>query len=141
MTTLIVRPSRDKKPYRLRCRFRIEPHPGQGRLDREKVKVAEQFVRDMHKQGWENHTGSGFAMKGPFPPVIPVTIRPRRTPSARQMLAGVARGERVLDDGYTGVREVPLLGESEWWEYEIAGVFIRAQILTEVPDRHEEELR
>lgn len=139
MTTLLLRPSREKRPYRLRCRFKIEPHPGQDRLDREKVKVAEQFVTDMRKQGWEHDGRVGFEMKGPLPMVIPTTIRPRHTPTAREMLPGVMRGQRFLDDGSTGVSLVPSLRASEWWEYEISGVFIREQILTELPDAHEVE--
>ena len=140
MTTLIVRPTLDRKAYRLRCRFKIEPYPPPFRLDREKVKVAEQFVRDMHKQGWEHVERFGFTMTGPFPMVEPVTIRPRRTPTAREMLPRVARGERFLDDGDTGVSFVSSLGASEYWEYAIAAVFSREQILTERADAHEEEL-
>ena len=141
MTTLLLRPGRDKKAYRLRCRFKIEPHPSQDRLDREKFKTAELFIRDMQKQGWENHSGSGFVMKGPFPRVVPTTLHPRHIPTAREMLPGVARGERFLDPGVTGVSLVPSLSASEWWEYELAGVFIRTQIMTERPDAHEEDLR
>lgn len=141
MTTLLLRPTRDRKAYRLRCRFKIEPFPPPYRLDREKVKVAEQFVREMHKQGWEYVESFGFKMAGPFPMVVPTTIRPNRMPTAREMLPWVARGERFLDDGETGVSTVPALRESEWWEYELAGVFVRDQIMTEVADRHEEELR
>ena len=140
MTTLIVRPTLDRKAYRLRCRFKIEPYPPPFRLDREKVKVAEQFVRDMHKQGWEHVESHGFKMTGPFPMVVPVTIRHRRTLTAREMLPRVARGERFLDDGDTGVSFVSSLGVSEYWEYEIAAVFSREQILTERADAHEEEL-
>ncbi len=139
MTTLLVRPTLNRKAYRLRCRFKIEPHPSQDRLDREKVRVAERFIADMHKQGWENHSGYGFKMSGPYPMVVPVTIRPRRMPTAREMLPRVARGERFLDNGDSGVRTVPTLRASEYWEYSISGVFTRTEILTEVPDLHEEE--
>lgn len=141
MTTLPMRPTRDRKAYRLRCRFRIEPRPTQDRLDREKVRIAERFVVDMHKQGWENVESHGFKMTGPFPMVVPKTIHPRRMLSAREMLPGVREGYRFLDDGETaGVSLVPALAEAEWWEYEIAGVFAREQIMTERADLHEEEL-
>ena len=112
----------------------------QDRLDREKVKVADRFVTDMHKQGWEYVERYGFKMTGPYPMVVPVTIRPRRMPTAREMLPRVARGERFLDDGETGVSFVSSLGASEYFEYEIAAVFSREQILTERADAHEEEL-
>lgn len=141
MTTLLLRPTLDRKAYRLRCRFKIEPYPPPYRLDREKVKVAEQFVRDMHKQGWENVGSYGFEMRGPFPMVTPTALSIRRMPTAREMLPRVARGERFLDDGLTpGVMTMPILAESDWWEFEIAGTFAREQIMTERPDAHEEEL-
>lgn len=140
MTTLLLRPTLDRRAYRLRCRFKIEPRPSQDRLDREKVRVAERFVADMHKQGWENIGSHGFKMQGPFPMIVPTAISIRRTPTAREMLPRVARGERFLDDGATpGVSIMPALAEAEWWEYEIAGVFAREQIMTERADPHEEE--
>lgn len=139
MTTLISRVTRDNKPYRLKARFKIEPSPGRDRLDREKVRVAEMFVRDMHKQGWENDGRYGFRMKGPFPMVTVTTLHPRRMPTAREMAPMVARGARFLDNAESGVMELPPLALSEYWEYEIAGVFVRPQIMTEYPDPHEEE--
>lgn len=139
MTTIVLPKTLAKKPYRLRCRFRIEPSPPRFRLDREKVRVAERFVADMHKQGWEHDGRFGFEMRGPLPMVVPVTIRPRRVPTAREMAFAVARGERFRDMGQDTATLVPSILASEWWEYEIAGVFVRTQIMTELPDRHEEE--
>lgn len=139
MVTLMLPKTRDNKPYRLRCRFGIEPWPFPGRLAAEKVRWAEVFVDDMHLQGWEFISRYGVRMLGPFPKITPVTIRPRRTPSAREMLDGIMRGERFLDKGDNVVRLVPPLAESEWWEYELAAVFYRPQIMVEVPDLHEEE--
>lgn len=103
--------------------------------------MAERFVVDMHKQGWENVSSHGFEMKGPFPMIVPIALSVRRLPSAREMLPRVARGERFLDDGLTpGVQIMPALTDAEWWEYELAGVFVREEILTERADLHEEEL-
>ena len=140
MTTIFIPKTRDKKGYRLRCRFKTDPYPTPGRLDREKVQIAEQFVRDMHKQGWEHDLRYPFKMTGPFPVVSPVTIRPRRVPTAREMYQHVGQGARFLDMGEDTVSLVPSLVASEGWEYEIAGIFVRTQILTEYPDAHEEEL-
>lgn len=136
----IIRPSRDCKGYRLKCRFKIEPHPSQSRLNREKVIIAARFVADMHKQGWEHDLRHPFNMTGPYPMVTPVTIRPRRPPTAREMLPYVQSGARFLDEGENTARPMPVLALSEWWEYEIAGVFVREQLMTEYPDKHEEEL-
>lgn len=140
MVALILPRNLDKKAYRLRCRFKIEPCPSIGRLDIEKVRVAERFVEDMRKQGWTHDPRFDFRLLGPFVPVVPVALNPRRTPTARQMLPGVLAGKRFLDDGATEVRNVPLLGESDYWEYEIAAVFVRTQVLTETADPHEERL-
>lgn len=142
MPTLLLRPTLDRRAYRLRCRFKIEPWPPPFRLDREKVSVAERFVVDMHKQGWENVASHGFKMTGPFPMVVPKTIPVQRMLSAREMLPGVREGYRFLDDGLTpGVSLVPALADAEWWEFELIAVFERPAVLTEVPDRHEEDYR
>ena len=133
----IIKPSRDKKPYRLRCRFKIEPYPRRERLDREKVVVAERFVEDMRKQGWA-YSNSGFKMTGPYPAIDPITIHAPRTPSAREMLAGVSQGQRFLDPGGAPASLMPTLFESEVWEYEVAAVFIREEMMIERPDLHEE---
>lgn len=135
----LIQPSRDKKPYRLRCRFKIERFPRLERLDREKVNVAERFVRDMKAQGWVYDNRFGFRMTGPYPVIEPVTIHIPRTPSARGMMPYVAQGARFLDQGGTVAMAMPLVAESESWEYELAGVFVRDAVLVERPDLHEEE--
>ena len=140
MTTLIIPKQREHKPYRLKCRFKADPYPSQGRLDQEKVIIAEQFVKDMHKQGWEYDGRHGLTMTGPYPMVTPITIHPRRMLTAREMASGVANGQRFRDDGEDAVSIVPRLSLSEHWEYEITGVFVREQIMVEYPDPHEEEL-
>jgi hypothetical protein len=140
MTTLILKQVRDNRPYRLKCRFKIDPHPGRARLNDEKVRVAEMFVRDMRKQGWEHDARyDDFTMKGPFPMVTTTTLHSRRSPTAREMAPSVASGARFLDNAGSGVLEVPPLALSEYWEYEIAGIFVRPQIMTEYPDPHEED--
>ncbi len=138
---LILRPPRDKTPYRLKCRIKTEPYPSRSRLDVEKVRVTEQWVVDMHKQGWENLPGHGFKMAGPFPAVTPMDLHFKRIPSAQEMLPEVMQGARFLDPGVDGVQEVPALHESEWWEFEISGVFIRDEIHIERPELHEEKVR
>ncbi|MDP2662630.1 MAG: hypothetical protein Q8R28_18080 [Dehalococcoidia bacterium] len=149
MPHLILKQVRDRKAYRLRCRFQVDPAPsptrdfmGHGRwmrrLEREKVRIAEVFVRDMKAQGWENLSSHGFTMRGPFPMVAPVSIVVQRTPSAREMLSGVQQGQRFRDAGGTMAQDVQGLGMSEWWEFELAGTFVREAILVEVADRHEE---
>lgn len=138
MTEVVLPKTYDKKGYRLKCRFKTDPWPTVARLDHEKVVIAERFVRDMHKQGWEHDGRFPFKMTGPFPMVEPITIRPRKMPTAREMLPYVANGARFLDDRDGIARPALTLSTSEHWEYEIAGVFVRTQILTERPDPGEE---
>ena len=136
---LMLRPSRDKRTYRLKCRFKIEAYPVPERVERERVRVAEIFVTDMHKQGWEYVERFGFRMKGPFPMVEPVTIHRQRQRSAREMLQWVMAGNPYRDDGLDYVKPVLSLDMQEYWEFELAGVFARTEILTEYPDLHEEQ--
>ena len=138
MVTLLIPPTRENKPYRLRCRFKTDPSPGAGWLQQQAVRVAERFVADMRKQGWVHDPRYQFRLRGPFTPVDPTTIHPRRMPTAREMAPLVARGARFLDESPSGVSLVLPLGEVGYWEYEIAAVFVRPQIMTEVPDLHEE---
>ena len=136
--TVILPKVREKRPYRLRCRFQIDPHPSRGRLDYEKVRIAEQFVEDMRKQGWEHDTRAAFTMTGPYPKITPITLHPRRMPSAWQMFPGVRAGYRFRDEGVDEAQMMPTLAAAEYWEYELASVFVRPELLAEVPDLHEE---
>ena len=139
MVAILTPRTLEKRPYRLRCRFKIEPRPRLERLATVKVRVAEQFVSDMRKQGWVHDNRHPFVMKGPFTPIIPITLHPRRMPTAREMLAGVMRGERYRDNAPSEASLVVPLMQADYWEFEIAAVFIRTQILTERPDAHEEQ--
>ena len=145
MTTapnIMIRPSRDRKPYRLKCRFRTDPFPSPSWLEVEKVRLAERFVKDMHAQGWENLPRYGFKMRGPLTPMPePLDIKvPPRLP-AKEMMARVARGERFLDKGRDYAKAVPKLAMAEYWEFEISAIFARPEILVEVADPHEEVFR
>ncbi len=135
---LITKPSLDRKAYRLKCRFKIEPSPRLGRLEREKVRIAERFVNDMGKQGWTYIPQHGFTMKGPYPYVAPTTLHIPHALTAREMLPGVTNGLRFRDSGGSMASLVPSLNSTEWWEYELAGVFSRPQIMVEQPKLHEE---
>ena len=139
---LLLRPELGKKAYRLKCRFVIGAFPSERTLEKAKYEAAGRFIRDMAKQGWQHVEPHGFKMSGPFPHTE-IVILPKRseqeqwhTPS-RQMLASGRFARAVIDGGY--VRSVPLVTETDSWEFELAGVFIHSTILTEVPDAHEEQ--
>lgn len=145
MTTLLLRPDLGKKAYRLRCRFCIGAFPSEGSLEKAKRVAAEAFVTDMAKQGWSYLDHYGFKMTGPYP-AIEVVQLPKRSQQERwhlrsaDMMSAVTMGTRIgriaQDGGYA--KPVPLLAESDRWEFELAAVFAHETILTEYPDEHEE---
>ena len=138
MIELILPRTRPNRPFRLRCRFKTDPNPADGWLKRQAVRVAEQFVSDMHKQGWTHDTRYNFRLRGPFTPVEPTTIHPHRIPSAREMLPGLMLGEQFRDEFPSGVSLALPLGEVGYWEYEISAVFTRPEIILEYANPHEE---
>ncbi len=145
MPELLLRPDLGKRAYRLRCRFAVGAYPSRGFLEKAKVACAEEFVIDMAKQGWEYLDKYGFRMTGPYP-VVEVINLPSRSQQERwhqpsaEIMAAVVAGARIgriaQDGGYA--RPVPLVAESDRWEFELAGVFVHKTILMEYPDEHEE---
>lgn len=141
---ILVRPNRETKAYRLRCRFSIVAFPKPRFLERAKFEAAEEFVSDMAKQGWTYVSKFGFKMTGPFPKTVTVTL-PKRSQQDRWHIPS-AEMIRAVRAGYTidrpppvdYVSTVPLITETDEWEYELAGVFTRPELLTERPDEHEE---
>ena len=144
--TLLLRPDLGKKAYRLRCRFSTPAYPKAAWLEEAKYTAAEQFVKDLAKQGFQYLDRHGFQMTGPFPKLNISSTLPRHSwqYSAREALARMQAGLPVGDrHGRSHVSAVSPLDASEEWDYELAGVFIHNTILTEMPDAHEEseELR
>ena len=137
---VLLRPDLGKRAYRLKCRFITNPFPNERMLELAKYEAADLFVRDMAKQGWQ-YTGNGFKMAGPFPKTELVLL-PKRSEQeqwhmpSREMLATGHFPRKPLQSKYAA--EVPLITETDSWEFELAAVFIRDTILTEVPDLHEE---
>lgn len=136
---IIIKPGLERKPHYLAARFRIDPYPSRDLIEVEKVRLAERFVSDMHKQGWD-YAGQGFKLTGPFPYVEPMTIHIPKTLTARQMAPMVAQGAKYRDDGGSIAPMMPVLSESECWEFQISAIFSRADLLTETPDLHEERV-
>ena len=146
MTEVLIRPDLGKKAYRLKARFTTNPHPSERTLELAKVEVAEKFVRDMKTQGWDYLPAHGFAMRGPFPKTE-VVVLPSRSQQERwhtasaEMLPHIDKPNYArraeMDGGFA--RTVPTLAATEAWEFELQGVFTHDTILTESPDRHEEQ--
>lgn len=138
---VLLKPDLGHKAYRLRCKFTIGAAPSRDFLDKAKYAAAEKFVQDMAKQGWVHVSRFGFHMTGPFPAMRAKQVSRRlRVPSAKDMLPAVLQGATFRAPEMYGVQTVPVLGESEDWDYELASVFVHKTILVEHPDRHEEML-
>ena len=144
MTELIIRPDLGKHPYRLRCRFTVPAYPNAILLERAKYQAADLFIRDMRKQGWEYMPRHGFTMSGPYPvtdtaPLPKRSAQPKWHTPSREVLQRIEAGQTVRAADADFAKEVPKLSESENWEYELAGVFLRDMIRSVVPDPHEEK--
>mgnify|MGYP001570440128 CR=1 FL=1 len=144
MHDLTLRFGRDlgKRPYRFKCRFIIEAYPTKDRLKQGALKAHDLFVRDMAKMDppWEYLSSEPPRLKGPFTPVVPMTLRVRRPPSSREMLPAVWQGAKFRAGEETLAQIVTPLSQNESWEYELSLVFVRETIRFEVPDQHEEKV-
>ncbi len=137
MTELIMPRDLGKKAYRLKCRFKIGAYHSERMLEIGKFQAAEMFVRDMAKQGYEYLDKHGFRLNGPFAAVETVNLPKRHqqerwnTPS-KGLFSAVQAGrfERMASDGGY-VKSVPLISETDGWEYELSGVFVHEAIVVE----------
>ena len=143
---LLLRPDLGKRAYRLKCRFVTGSFPSERTLEKAKYEAADLFVSDMAKRGWQYMAEHGFKMRGPFPATeiisLPKPSDARWHIPSRELLPAVSQGyngRAAIDGGYA--RNVPLITETDSWEFELAGVFIHDTIMTEVPDPHEEKTR
>ena len=144
MVQLLVRPDLGRKAYRLKCRFTVNAFPDPELLAKEKFRVAEMFVTDMAKQGFDYLDKHGFRMSGPYPQIRTITLPKRHlqkqwhTPS-RELLPGLSQGRiphKVDDPGY--VTTLGQMHETDAWDFELSGVFVHKTILVETADGHEE---
>ena len=150
MPELLLRPSLERRAHRLKCRFPIDAAPihpykraiWERELEKAKRKWAEWFIEEMRKEGWAYLDRYGFRMRGPFPQTVtsaPVKRPPWHIPT-RDLIAAVRAGYRLPpppDDG--AVRSMPLLTETERWEFELTAMFSREALRIEIPDPHEEK--
>jgi len=146
MVEALIRPTRDRKAYRLKCRFVVPAYPDTDLLEKFKVKMAEKFVEEMYKQGWINVEKYGFRMTGPYPATQTVILpKPSADPfhiPSKDLLPALMNGyvphaDRSAPDGGSAV-SVPPITQAEDWEFELIGVFHREEIFTETADPHEE---
>ena len=146
---VLLRKDLGTKPYRLTCRFRVPAAPPRWHylwtkwkqdLERAKFLAAERFVTDMKAHGFLYMEQFPVKMRGPFVAIDPMNLRkppPRLT--ARQMVPGVLAGNRFRDQDSTQAVPMPLLDQTEEWEFELAMVFMHQTILVEYPTEAEQQ--
>lgn len=140
-------PDLGKRPQRLHCRFTVPAYSGERMLTQAKYAAAEQFVADMAVRGWEyigessrlpaDQRGFKLTFKGAHIEIMN-PVKPKRTPSSREMQAAVMQGATFRADERATVMTVPHFSQVELWDYDLSGIFLHDTILFEVPDAHEE---
>jgi hypothetical protein len=140
MTEVLIRRDLGTRPYRLRCRFTIDAHPSKRSLEKAGYASAKMFIRDMKLQGFEYMDRYGFEMTGPYPAIATITV-PKRSRQkwhlpSKELMAAVAAGYRPSNPGNgNGVQTVPLINETDRWDFELSAVFLHDTILTELPEK------
>lgn len=138
---LILPRDRGRKPYWLHARFSTPAYPKPEWVDELADAAGKLFIADMNRQGWQFEDKHGLWWTGPLQPT-PVTGAPTRAQReyfrAKDALSRVQQGDKMRARELDYVASVPLLNESETWEYDLKGVFIHDTILVETPDPHEE---
>lgn len=141
--TVIIRPEMKLKPYWFHCRFSLPAYPKQEWLDKAADECGRQFIADMNRQGFTYQDRFGIVIRQMPSPAVPITGAPsileRERFNARRDLDRILSGDRMRalpDPGY--VASVPLLSEAEFWEYDLAAVFVHEELLVETPAAHEE---
>ena len=145
-TTLLLRPDLGNRPYRLWCSVRVPAKPKgsyqramwERDLQRGMRKAVEWFIEDQKKDGFLYQSKYPLQVKGPFPPVDPITIHVVREPTSREMLPRLLQGWRPSASPPMPSLTAGTLEESEDWEFRVGLVFAHKTILLERPDEGEE---
>lgn len=120
MPAIILRPNRERKVYRLKCSFDLDPHPSERRLRLMTLEVGYRFLRDMEKQGWQ-YMGRGLEMSGPRP------MSEMKYARSRSVQDVGKPSEFVFD-----LPQLDALEESPIWRYYLTGLFLRKEIPIEI---------
>lgn len=133
--TLLLRPDRGVRPYRLRCRFTVNAYPSERELDEACIAAVEQFIKDMAKQGWDYLDEYGFQLdKSPKPHFALSEVLPRGKQEEWHVDARkVQNPSAVKRIGLSspGVITVPSVAHSDRWDFELSAVFLHKTLLTE----------
>ena len=122
----------------------MDAYPNPILLERAMYQAADLFIADMRKQDFEHMPSHGFKMSGPYPVTETATLpkrsaQPQWNTSSREVLQRIEGGQRARTADVSFAKEVPKLSESEKWEYELEGVFLRDMIRSVIPDPAEEK--
>lgn len=141
--TVIIPREAKRKPYWFHCRFSVPAYPKQEWLDKAADEAGHLFIADMNKQGFQYEDRYGIVIRRMPGAATPITggpsINERERFDARRDMQRVLSGDpmRARED-LSYVASVPVLAEAEFWEYDLAGVFVHDELMVETPDPHEE---
>lgn len=130
-------PDLGKRSYRLKFSVVTWPNPTSDQLRRGLYKSLEPLERQMRTQGFELRERT-IRFERRQPHIETVEIHVHRQPTAKQMIRDVAQGAKFRDQGGTIAMAVPLLEETEAWEYIFSAEFIHDTLVFDIPEVHEE---
>lgn len=136
----IVRPSLERQRMILRCRFTIGAGlchatiapPYCRHLEQAMYAAGGRFIADMERLYRAEWQGRMALAGGPYP----VTQVASSVPKAKPIVKGRLGRRSTAPDAYPEgvVSDVPMLGMTDGWEYELAAPFVRELPPTEVLD-------
>ena len=127
--TTFVRAAPEWRPMRLHCRFVTNASPRPEEIEAERLKATDRFVDDMARQGWRL-VGAPALVGGPFPATPRAAAVPKAPPRRTRRLGPRDTRPDPYPEGV--VKELPTLLTTDAWEYELAGVFVRPLMPSEV---------
>lgn len=128
----------ERRAFRLKCRFLIGPgrchwvlHPALPlcqHLERAAYDAGRRFLEEMERQGWESADGNLRLTGGPSPITATGTSTlPRPVPHQPLPRGPHPRFGPAYD---SPVEDQPGVGETDGWEYEMSGWFVRPMLPT-----------
>jgi len=132
------RPDAGRRAYRLRFAVIGDPQLTVEGLRRGLSGAIDEVERQMRQQGFVFAGENTIQYESKRPYVEPMTIRPLRRPTAREMLPQVAQGARFRAPEETLAVPMPTFEASDAWEYIFSAIFVHDTIRIDIPKPHEE---
>ena len=132
------RPDPGKRAYRLKFAVLGDPYLTVEALRRGLSGAIDEVERQLRQRGFvfAGEDTIEFVRKQPY--IEPMTIRPYRAPTSRQMAAGVAKGNRYRAPEETLALPYPTFEAARSWEYIFSALFVHDVLMADIPAPHEE---